>query len=141
MSFLSKIVGGAAAAPIEAIGGALDGLFTSDEERLDKKVLLERLRQKPALAQVALNTAEAGHRTIFVAGWRPYIGWVCGTAIAYEFLFRHLIAWGVGIYAQVSGIPIEAPPEVATEALLELVLAMLGMAGLRSIEKAKGVTK
>ena len=74
MGILSKIIGGAAAQPVQAVGNVLDKLFTSDEERLDKKIILERLMQQPSLAQIELNKVEAQHRSLFVAGWRPFIG-------------------------------------------------------------------
>jgi hypothetical protein len=62
MGILDKIIGGSAAQPIEAVGKALDSLFTSDEERLDKQAILTRLAQQPATLQVELNKIEAGHR-------------------------------------------------------------------------------
>lgn len=131
MGILDKLVGGAAAEPIEAVAKGLDALFTSDEERLDKQAILERLRQKPAAMQVELNKVEAGHRTIFVAGWRPALGWVCAMGLAFVFLFNPIIQWW-------SGLP---GPEMPTDIMLELVVAMLGLAGLRSWEKVQGKAK
>ena len=82
MGFFSKLAGSSIAEPIDAVGNVLDKLFTSDEEKLDKQILIERLRQQPVLAQVELNKVEAAHRTVFVAGWRPAIGWVCALGLA-----------------------------------------------------------
>ena len=58
----------AAAEPIEAVGRVLDGLFTSDKERLSKTAALARVAQKPALVQAEINKIEAAHRSVFVSG-------------------------------------------------------------------------
>ncbi len=70
---LNRISGQSVAEPIQVIGTVLDKLFTS---KLQAKVVLEKLRQHPAERQVALNKVEVQHRSMFVAGWRPFIGWV-----------------------------------------------------------------
>jgi len=132
-----KLLGGAAAEPIEAVGKVLDGLFTSDEERLDRQALLARLAQQPALAQIELNKVEAAHRSIFVAGWRPFIGWVCGAALAYNFVVRDLVAWVL----LNSGAHASLPPALQMEQLLTIVLSLLGLAGMRSLEKGAGKAK
>lgn len=137
MGILSAIVGGSAAKPIEAVGGVLDKLFTSDDERLDKKALLERLAQKPGELQVELNKVEAQHRTVFVAGWRPAVGWVCAGALGYNFIVRDVTAWLMRLYQP----GLEPPPELAMEHLLTVLTGMLGFGGLRTYEKLKGVTK
>lgn len=134
MGWLTKIfgVGGETAAkPIEAVGNVLDKVFTSDEERLDKKIILERLRQEPSLAQIEVNKLEAQHRTVFVAGWRPFIGWVCGWAIGFNYIINPILQWLTG-----------APgPELQTAELYSLVLAMLGLGTLRTVEKSQGAAK
>jgi len=131
------ILGSGAAEPIEAVGKVLDGLFTSDEERLDKHALLARLAQQPALAQIELNKIEAAHRSIFVAGWRPFIGWVCGAALAYNFVVRDLLAW----LLLNTGTQASLPPALQMEQLLTIVLSLLGLAGMRSLEKGAGKAK
>ena len=65
MGVLDKLLGGAAAQPIEAVGNVLDKLFTSAEEKLDKQALLTKLAQQPHLAQIELNKVEAQHRSTF----------------------------------------------------------------------------
>lgn len=133
MGFLSNLIGGgdAVAKPVEAVGNVLDALFTSDEERLDKKIVLERLAQQPGLAQVELNKVEAGHRSLFVAGWRPFIGWVCGVGLAFMFLINPILQWASA----------KAGPELPQDVILELVLALLGLGALRTFEKMKGRAK
>ena len=114
-----------------------DQLFTSDEEKLTKQEALTRLAQRPNLAQVELNKVEAGHRSIFVAGWRPFIGWVCGTALAYNFIVRDLVAWGFSVWAAQTS----APPPLEMAALMTVLMGLLGLGGLRTVEKLSGRAK
>ncbi len=140
MSFLDKIFGKGGklvATPISAVGGILDKLFTSKDEKLTHEEVRMRLMMKPDIAQVELNKIEAQHRKIFVAGWRPFIGWVCGVALLYNFILRDLIAWLMIINGAVS----EPPPELAMTHLMTVLLGMLGLGGMRTYEKLKGVSK
>lgn len=74
--------------------------------------------------------------SLFVCGWRPFIGWVCGGALLFEFILRPLIIWFSMIY-----YPNLPPIPSISDVLIELVFAMLGIGGLRTFEKYKGVTK
>jgi len=82
--------------------------------------------------QSEINKMEAQHRSVFVAGWRPFIGWICGLALAYNFIIRDLIAW-------VS--PDAMPPAIQMDQLITILLGMLGLGGLRTFEKIKDKTK
>lgn len=82
--------------------------------------------------QSEINKMEAQHRSVFVAGWRPFIGWICGIALAYNFIIRDLIAW-------VS--PDVMPPAIQMDQLITILLGMLGLGGLRTFEKIKDKTK
>lgn len=137
MDPLSLIFGGAANTLAGTITKGLDALFTSDEERLDKKALLARIDNMPFMGQIQVNMKEAAHRSLWVAGWRPYIGWVSGSAICYHFILHPLIAWGIAI----AQLGIEPPPTLDTGPLFALVTAMLGLASLRTGEKARGITR
>ena len=132
MSFLSKLFTSTAAEPIEAVGNVLDKLFTSDEEKLDKKVVLERLLQQPRLVQAEINKVQAAHRSTFVAGARPFLMWVCGLGFLMAFVINPLLQW----IAPELGAPV-----LPLEVMMELALAMLGLASLRTVEKIKGVSK
>jgi len=126
-----------AAEPIEAIGNVLDALFTSDKERLDKKAVLARIALQPSLLQSEINKVEAGHKSIFVAGWRPFIGWVCGVALAYNFVFRDLMVWALALtYAETP-----PPPPLHLEVLTTILYALLGLGGMRTFEKLQGRAK
>ena len=83
--------------------------------------------------QTKINEIEAGHRTLFVAGWRPFIGWICGVALAYNFVIRDLFIWITKTT--------DAPPALQMEHLMTVLLGMLGLGGLRTFEKIKDKTK
>ena len=88
------------------------------------------------VATIETNTTEAKHRSVWVAGWRPAIGWSCAAGIAWM-----VLGAPIGSYLMaVSGTPVDNLPELPTDLLMELTFAMLGMAGLRTFEKLKGVT-
>lgn len=89
--------------------------------------------QKLIELQAEINKVEAQHRTIFVAGWRPFIGWVCGFALAYNFVLRDLLVWWVG--------PDTAPPALQMEHLITVLVGMLGLGGMRTFEKINDRTK
>ena len=89
--------------------------------------------QKLIELQSEINKVEAQHRTIFVAGWRPFIGWVCGFALAYNFVLRDLLIWFVG--------PEQVPPALQMEHLMTVLVGMLGLGGMRTFEKLKDRTK
>ena len=136
MSILTRLFGGPAVDAVSEIGNAFDKIFTSDEERAEASLFLSKLRPKPHLLQAEINKIEAAHRSIFVAGWRPFIGWVCGVGFLWVFLGHPLFEWSVALY----GLDIH-PPELMSDSLLELVLAMLGLGGLRTAEKLTGRAK
>ena len=83
--------------------------------------------------QTKINEIEAQHRTVFVAGWRPFIGWVCGVALAYNFVIRDLFVWALQ--------PETVPPALQMEQLMTVLLGMLGLGGLRTYEKIKEKVK
>lgn len=102
------------------------------EELTLKLVEIESSERK---AQVDLNKQEAQHKSVFVAGWRPFIGWVGGVSLAWTFLVHPLITW----IATVSGYA--GPfPELNTSELLTLVMAMLGVGAMRSFDKMQGTS-
>jgi hypothetical protein len=86
--------------------------------------------------QLEVNKAEAGHRSIFVAGWRPMIGWVCAFAVAYQYIILPFASWGAAVFA----LPMPPLPGL-DDNLWELTMGLLGMGALRSFEKIKGVAK
>lgn len=85
--------------------------------------------QKLIELQTEINKMEAQHRTVFVAGWRPAIGWVCAFALAYNFVIRDLLVWYMGSET--------APPALQMEHLMTVLVGMLGLGGMRTFEKLK----
>lgn len=102
--------------------------------------MLTKLAQHPNELQVELNKVEASHRSIFVAGWRPYIGWVAGTGLAIYFIPQYTVAAWLWAHQAINTGTL--PPYPATaDGLFELVLALLGLGTLRTLEKGIGRTK
>ena len=136
LNLLGGLLGGGKDGALATISKVVDELHTSEEEKLDKKILMQRLQQKLAEKQLDVNAKEASHRSIFVAGWRPAIGWVGAFALMFEFILSPCIEW----YSKFAGLNLTAPA-IETGPLLAIVTSMLGVAGMRSFEKAKGLTK
>jgi hypothetical protein len=87
-------------------------------------------------AQMAVNAAEASTGSLFIGGWRPAIGWACALALWLQYMVVPLVLWG----GELAGHKLPAPP-VLDAVLWELMFGMLGMGGLRTFEKIKGVAK
>ena len=83
--------------------------------------------------QAEINKIEAQHRSVFVSGWRPFTGWVCAFALAYNFVIRDLLIWCLNIE--------NVPPALQMEHLMTVLLGMLGLGGFRTFEKYKNVSK
>ncbi len=130
MSFWTKLFGSAVTEPIDALGSAVDKIFTNDEERMQAQAVLDKIAQKPAILQAEINKIEAQHRSLFVAGWRPAIGWVCAIGLAFPFIINPLIEWAGG-----------TGPKIPMDQLMELVVALLGLGTLRTFEKLAGRAK
>jgi|TARA_R110000782_G_scaffold212530_2_gene300559 hypothetical protein len=88
------------------------------------------------LAQLDINKTEAAHRSVFVSGWRPAIGWTCGAAMALNFLIFPLASF---VLAQ-TGHLIELPTLDMSE-MMPVLMGLLGLGGLRTVEKLKRVSK
>ncbi len=91
-----------------------------------------------ARAQAATNTAEAQSPSLFVGGWRPFVGWVCGIGLLYATLGQPVVAWATGIAGAALAIAFPPPPVPPSDVLLTLLTGMLGIAGLRTYDKLKG---
>lgn len=84
--------------------------------------------------QIEVNKIEAGSSNLFVAGWRPYIGWTCGTALGWTWIIAPFLKWGFEIFHVQTGLP-ALPPE----SIFPVVTVMLGMSASRTYEKTRGV--
>jgi hypothetical protein len=125
---------------LPALGTLIDRLIpdraAAERAKLEIEAQLVASANEAALAQVEVNKIEAGHSSVFVAGWRPSIGWVCAAGLAWAFVLAPVASWAL----VVSGAKAELP-DIQTDYLLELVIAMLGMGGLRTFEKMRGVAR
>ncbi len=136
MGILSTIFGigsGGILPAVTAVANVVDQFVETPEEKAAAEAIKQRMLMQPNLAQIELNKIEAGHRSIFVAGWRPFIGWVAGLGLAYNFILYPLLVW-----ISVNFVPDIVPPPLETEALMTLVVSLLGLGGLRTFEKVTG---
>lgn len=109
----------------------LGELFKGKDKKLQEfQIALAQEMHKANELQVSVNKIEAQHKSIFVAGWRPFIGWVCGVAVLYGFIIQPIL------YTILSANGVQtAPPVLDIAQLITVLLAMLGMSGYRTYEK------
>ena len=127
-------------APLLDIGKTLLDRFIPDPEakRAAEAEFLKMAMDgelKQTIAQLEINAREATHASVFVAGWRPAFGWCGALGFLYATIGQPLLAWG----AAIKGWP--APPALNLDLLWVVVTGLLGIGGLRTFEKTKGVTK
>ena len=104
---------------------------------LDKFVEDKDLKTKlNAELQAQTNLEQAKHDSIFVAGARPAIMWICAFALAWQYILAPMASWALAIW-----YPVVTLPQLGTEELTGLVMALLGLGAARSYEKAKGVAR
>jgi hypothetical protein len=144
MGFLSTLLTGGDS--VKAITEVVDKLFTSDEERAAAKLEIMKAEQtyklelakmdtSLALGQIEVNKVEASSSDRFVAGWRPAVGWICALAILYAFFLEPFFRFTAQVIFAYSG----QFPEINTSDLNSLLFGMLGLGGLRTYEKLKGI--
>jgi hypothetical protein len=97
----------------------------------------ERMANEQMLAQLEVNKAEAASGSLFKGGWRPSIGWICGLALFWSFILQPFFVF----FLLVFGVDMPPLPELNTSDLMPILLGMLGLGGLRTFEKTKGVSK
>ena len=128
---------------IESVGKVAGDLITTDKERMQLELEGRKLDQAIDLAQIGVNNTEAQHASIFVAGWRPALGWCGAAAMAYQFLLYPMLTW-VWALAQANGyLPAgtQPPPVLDADQLWVILSGILGIAGMRSFEKSRGVAR
>ena len=133
MSLLSSLVGPAA--------DLLDKVIPDQDlkRKLSHEIatMADKHAQEALLAQLEINKAEAASGSLFKGGWRPAVGWICAIAFAYHFVLQPLIIFVVAI----AGVDIPDLPEFQMNTLLTVLGGLLGIGGLRTYEKQKGLTK
>ena len=126
---------------IAPVTGLLDK-FVEDKDQKNKlahelATMADRHAQELAKGQLEINKAEASHRSIFVAGWRPFLGLILASAMGWHFIFAPVTIF-VCAYL---GVDIPELPVFDMDSLMTVLLGMLGLGGLRTAEKIKGVSK
>ena len=134
MSWFGNLIGGGLVGAAEGIADIVDRFVETEDERKAAEIIKARMMMQPSLVQTELNKIEAGHRSVFVAGWRPFIGWVCGAALLYNFVLRDLLAWLI----LNTGLEASLPPDLAMDELITILLGMLGLGAFRTVEKFGG---
>lgn len=118
---------------INLASSIFDKIFPDPAKAGEAKLELLKLQQSGELAamtaQTEINKVEAGSSSLFVAGWRPFLGWVCGLAMCYQYLLRPFLT---------AFYPVLVFPGL-DDNLWQLLLGMLGLGGLRTFEKVKSV--
>ena len=125
MSILSSLIGPATS--------LLDKVIEDKDEKnritFELSTLAERHANELAKGQLEVNKVEAAHKSLFVAGWRPSIGWCCSLGLLYHVLI-----------APIAGIWVEVP-EIDPSLLMTTMTGMLGLGAMRSYEKTRGVSR
>jgi hypothetical protein len=122
---------------VERMVGLIPDPNAREKARAEMTQQLLEVFAKADQAQLEVNKAEAASGSLFVAGWRPFIGWVCGAALAYQYIVRPLAT----ALFDALGI-VHAPVLIGLDDnLWQLMLAMLGMGGLRTFEKIRGAAR
>jgi hypothetical protein len=136
---LSKLLGGTL---VDSVGKIIDSVHTSEEEKGQIKIKLQELENELNKKQMDINLADAQSTATGIGGimqrsWRPLIGMSCALAIAWEYVLKQFIMFILAAFS-IEHAPL---PELDMATLFPLVTALLGMAGLRSFEKSKQITK
>ena len=133
MSLVTSLIG--------PVTGILDKVIEDKDQKAklahELATMADKLSHEQQLAQIEVNKAEAASGSLFKGGWRPCIGWVCGIAFGYHFVVQPVIIFIVALI----GVEIPDLPEFDMSTLLTVLGGMLGIGGLRTYEKQKGLTK
>ena len=116
--------------------------FIEDKDQKNKlaheiATMAEKQSHEANMIQAETNKEEAQHRSVWVAGWRPFIGWVCGIALAWHFVLSPVVLF----FAAWFNVVLPALPSFDMGSLMTVLMGMLGLGGLRTFEKTKGITK
>jgi hypothetical protein len=129
---------------IQQLIGPVSGLLDKFIEDKDKKnaiafelsTMAERHAQELAKAQIAVNQKEAAHKSLFVAGWRPAVGWVCVLGMASNFMVIPLANFALALAESTVVVPI-----LDLTQMMPVLMGMLGLGAMRTMEKTKGVQR
>ena len=133
MSLIASLIG--------PVSGILDKVIPDSDMKAklahEIATMSDNHAQQALLAQLEINKAEAASGSLFKGGWRPAVGWICAIAFGYHFVLQPLLVFVL----TASGVDLPDLPEFDMSTLLTVLGGMLGIGGLRSYEKTKGLTK
>lgn len=129
-------------AAVGIVGTLVERIFPDKEkqaaERAAALLELTKLQQSGDLAviagQIEINKIEAASPLTFISGWRPAVGWICVTALGVDYVIRPIAEWGTAL----AGHPVKFP-ELDIATLMTLLIGMLGLGGMRTVEKLRDV--
>lgn len=122
---------------VKGITNVADDLIITKEELRQLSLKEMELDNELLKGQMAINQEEAKHKSVFVAGWRPFIGWVGGFALAWKFILNPLLNW----ILVVSGMDLpDSLPDIDSSELYPIILGMLGIGAMRSYDKTQGTS-
>lgn len=148
MAFLADLAKGGAEGIFKGVRGIIEQFHESPEEKrkalnqlMDYETRLYELASSVDKAQIDLNKAEAQNPSLFVSGWRPFVGWTCAGGLAYDVIVRDLLNWVFGVMGLAFNAAIPLLPVIHSEILGTMLAALLGVAGLRTYEKLRGTAR
>jgi len=125
MSILTSLIG--------PVTGLLDKFIEDKDQKnaiaFELATMAEKHAQELAKGQLEVNKVEAAHKSLFVSGWRPAIGWICGLSLLYSTILSPIL-----------GIWFTVPP-VDSSLLTTVLMSMLGLGAMRTVEKTKAVAR
>lgn len=124
---------------IGGIFGVVDKAVVDKDKVRAAEHEIRTLVMSSHLAQIAVNQQEAAHKSILVAGWRPFIGWVCGFSLLYKFILYPFLQFAVVVLAP--DFPVDQLPSIEAGEMTAILTGMLGLGGMRTYEKLKGVSR
>ena len=132
MSIISTLIG--------PVSGLLDKFIEDKDQKnaiaFELSTMAERHAQELAKAQIAVNQKEAAHKSLFVAGWRPAVGWVCVLGMASNFMVIPLANFALALAESTVVVPI-----LDLTQMMPVRMGMLGLGAMRTFENAKGVQR
>lgn len=132
IGWVTKMLGGGVVQGAQGIAGIVNQFMETPDEKRAAEIVNRKLQQRPDELQVEINKTEAGHKSLFVAGWRPAVGWICTLALAWGWIVAPILQF---IY------PDKTMPAIEVGQAISLIMAMLGMGALRAYDKKSGFTK
>ncbi|WP_299073791.1 3TM-type holin [uncultured Paraglaciecola sp.] len=130
-------IGSGVAEVVKGLFGLIDDAHTSDEEKAEQRLRVMEMAASGDLAQMKINENEAASENMFVSGWRPAVGWICVTALAWQFIALPIVLTFAGLF----GFDTSLIKDAELDALMPILMGMLGMGALRTYEKVTGVAR